>query len=155
MTHFKPLLATFILSMVLVGCSPQKRAQNLLKRAERICPECNVTDTVIIEGRDVAFETPISLREPTVLSADGITLTVHPPSGYELGNEVRVKPDIWRYNVRVDTDTVYVDRFIPCPDSGKKKKGIWDRVEEWLIYAGILITALFLLRMFLDKAFSK
>lgn len=187
--RFKTLLffaGVLVLLTVFNACNPARRASKLVKRAERICPECEFTDTVIVRGRDVDFLYPISLREPTVLERNGVTLTVYPPAALPTNPNMVMPPEVlldsenliaqpnamsfgrglgsdsisqsWGFNVRTETDTMFVERFAPCPCECEEKT-FWDKAEDFGLKAGallfLLILVIVILRTVIDKALSK
>ena len=94
---FRAFLAIFTLSLVLGGCSAEKRALRAIKRAERLSPSMFVTDTITedvelkIPRVRVQFSTEVPKSDPVVMEKDGVVVSLTPTSTDSLSVEVEVQ----------------------------------------------------------------
>jgi len=144
------LLKVIVLALLLVGCSPSQRAKRHMDKAERICPECFTSDTILIEipGREIAAEIALLPGETRTIQRDGISLTVRGK---------RSKDTIPPLKVDCVCDTIYKEVVIPkmIVQTEKREKGFFEKAQDLLFWVLILVLALVLLPRILDAVMKK
>lgn len=139
------LLITSLCGFLLLGCYPSKRAQRHIDKAERICPDCFSTDTVLIEipGREIATEITLMPGEIRTIERDGITLTVQNNS---------LKDTIPPLKIDCVCDTVYKTVTVPkiITKTETREKGFFEKAQDFLFWVFVALLALMLLPRILD-----
>jgi len=122
-----------MVAVVSYGCSPQKRAKRMLRRAETLAPEMFVDTTITVDVQVVNPERlkvdrlPMEFDRPMTTEKDGVTTTV-----------------------LVTHDTIYVDTFVEAdtltaegqvsvpiikPELAEDNGGFFDKLDKvlWMV----------------------
>lgn len=126
----------FIIAILLVACSPQKRLQRLLDKHPEFTrtDTITVTDTLIVKGDTAWRLLPFHVHDTIRIDTGRLHVRV-----------VRLPGDTVRINASCDTDTVIreirvpVDRIVPCPQGYKGKVAGWWRVSAVILFVLLLI----------------
>jgi len=139
------LLITALCGFLLLGCDPSRRAQRHIDKAERICPDCFSTDTILIEipGREIATEISLMPGELRTIQRKGITLTVQNNS---------LKDTIPPLKIDCVCDTVYQTVTVPkiVTKTEPREKGFFEKAQDFLFWVFMALLALMLLPRILD-----
>ena len=142
--RFKQLF--FILAVLILasGCDAQKRAQKHIRKAISLDPTITLIDTIhdTIHARRVDTLISLPFGKPTVITKDGITLTLRPVE------PMNVNPII---NVTAETETeireIPVERikYVTNPPT------FWDSVKNILLWVFIGLFIIVIFKVIIEK----
>lgn len=144
-------LATFIVLLAVLGCSPQKRAAKHITKAEKLCPECFTDDTIIIQipGREISTQISLQPGETRTIERDGISLSV------KAVNPLDSLPPIY---IDCICDTIYKEIITPVitpPKLIPREKNFFEQAQDFLFWVFMALLALILLPKILDLIYNK
>ena len=146
---FKKFIVLFlILGAITSACNPSRRAQRHVRKAIALDPTISLIDTIhdTIHAKRVDTLVSLPFGKPTVITKDGITLTLRPVE------PMNVNPII---SVTAETETeireIPVERikYVTNPPT------FWDEVKNILVWVFLALLVLLILRSLIDKIFSK
>ena len=136
--RFKQLFFVLAVLILASGCNAQKRAQKHIRKAISLDPTITLIDTIhdTIHARRVDTLVSLPFGKPTVITKDGITLTLQPVE------PMNVNPII---SVTAETETeireIPVERikYVTNPPT------FWDDVKNILVWVfiGLFIIVIF------------
>lgn len=139
------LLMTALCGFLLFGCDVSRRAQKHIDKAERICPDCFTSDTIVIEvpGREIATEVSLMPGEIRTIQNEGITLTIENNS---------LKDTIPPLKIECVCDTVYKEVIVPkiITQTREREKGFFEKAQDFLFWVFVALLSLVVLPRILD-----
>ena len=138
-------LITALCGFLLLGCDLSKRAQKHIDKAERICPDCFTSDTILIEipGREIATKIGLMPGEVRTIQNEGITLRI-------VNNSL--KDTIPPLKIECICDTVYKEVIVPkiITETREREKGFFEKAQDFLFWVFMALLALIVLPRILD-----
>lgn len=149
--RIRAVLSGFLVLLILISCSPQKRALRHIKKAESLCPECFVNDTFVLEvpGREISESISLLPGEIRTIERDGMTLSVRAV------DPMAVVPELI---IECVTDTVFVTKAvekITPPKIVAREKSFFEKAQDFLFWVFIAIIGIILLPRILDAVAKK
>jgi len=133
-------LITALCGFLLLGCDLSKRAQKHIDKAERICPDCFTSDTILIEvpGREISTKISLMPGEVRTIQNEGITLRI-------VNNSL--KDTIPPLEIECICDTVYKEVIVPkiITKTAPREENLFDKIQNllfWVFGALLLIIVL-------------
>lgn len=127
----KKILLLILLALLLLGCSPQKRLQRLVKHNPELITTDTIRDTTIVPGWQYDTIAKLGETDTVVVTKEGTTVTIY-----------KWNTDSIFVDVLSEPDTIYKD--IPCPQYNLQSKDEWYITYWWLILI-IFVAILFIL----------
>jgi hypothetical protein len=138
-------LITALCGFLLLGCDLSKRAQKHIDKAERICPDCFTSDTILIEvpGREISTKISLMPGEIRTIQNEGITLRI-------VNNSL--KDTIPPLKIECICDTVYKEVIVPkiITETREREKGFFEKAQDFLFWVFMALLALIVLPRILD-----
>ena len=126
----KKILLLILVLLLLLGCSPQKRFQRLVKHHPELVDTMHIKDTIVQPG--FVYDTIVQLKNDTVVvQKDVVTVTLY-----------KWKTDSIFVEVEKKQDTVFVD--IHCPKYNLQTKDEW-YITYWWVVLLVFVAVLFIL----------
>lgn len=133
----RAVLSTLMLSLVLVGCSAEKRAMRHMKKAERLCSECFTEDTMLIyvPAEEINTEVHLQKGEIRTIQQGRLTLTIQTKYKHDSLPPIIVEARCDTF-VKEVTVPVFQNKYI------EREPTFWDRVEDILMIILIIVIAI-------------
>jgi len=130
--------------ILLMGCSPQRRAQNKLRRAIALDPTIITLDTIrdTIPERRVDTIVSLPFGKPTVITKDGITLTLQPMAPMDVNPIIEIAAETQKEIREIPVERI---KYITNPPT------MWDNVKDILIWVFLGLLIIVIARALIDK----
>lgn len=142
--RFKRLFFVLAVLILASSCSAHRRAQRHVRKAIALDPTISLIDTIhdTIHAKRVDTLVSLPFGKPTVITKDGITLTLRPVSPMDVNPIIEVKAE-----TKTEIREIPVDRikYVTNPKTWK------DDVKEIALWLLVGLVLLVILRAVIDK----
>ena len=129
----KNYIQIILISLLLIGCSPQERLNRLVTKF----PDLTETDTVVVENYNYDTTTLIRTHDTTtVINNERVILKYF----YDTLREVI------HHEVECLGDTVYTEKLVTIEKAVFRELSWWDKYKEFIYIGLVLILVLFVLK---------
>ena len=135
----KNYIQIILISLILIGCSPQERLNRLMTRFPQLTETDTiyVRDTVVVESYNYDTTTIIRTHDTTtVINNERVVLKYF----YDTLREVIY------HDVECIGDTVYTEKLVTVEKAVFRELSWWDKYKEFVYIGLVLLLALFLLK---------
>ena len=142
--RFKTLFVFAGVIIFLTGCNPSKRAQRHVRKAIALDPSVVTVDTIrdTIHAKRVDTLVSLSFGRPTVITKDGITLTLRPVSPMDVVPVIEVTAETKQEIREIPVERI---KYVTKPAT------FWQEVKEILLWVLLGLAIIIIFKLIIEK----
>ena len=142
--RFKTLFVFASVIIFLAGCNPSKRAQRHVRKAIALDPSVVTVDTIrdTIHAKRVDTLVSLPFGRPTVITKDGITLTLRPVSPMDVVPVIEVTAETKQEIREIPVERI---KYVTKPAT------FWQEVKEILLWVLLGLAIIVIFKVIIEK----